>query len=283
MPDNGFTVLLDKKSDGSVLMGKPFHKPCFKGLGDSIDELLNSGLLHVPTFRLIGGGAHAGIEDGVWTGHDTRAERITAYDRDGILGPQGMVYALDIQNGGLFVWNTRRIMDALKNRAGCRYMPLDQKEINAVLDGIKRQDYECLKELVHGEKVVFAGDYNEFLKASAASDFAKGMESTYLVLRPAAEARILYPYSVVIDAQRNNPDLIIAAGGVEHLNNLLDKAKGFGWSEIGADHDSYKYLNSGRVVIFFGGPHCCISAVKSLHFGGSSVGVKPEELKAFYR
>ena len=74
---------------------------------------------------------------------------------------------------------------------------------DSVLDAIERKDYTALKQIVNGQNVVFSGNYGEFQDASAKSDFIKGMSSTYVVLRPADEARKVFSGYLPVDDQRN--------------------------------------------------------------------------------
>ena len=292
MPNDDFTVMLDKRDGhsvrgaevgGAVLRGKPIYKEGSTGLADSIEAVISSGLIHVPTYRLIGGRAHVGKDDEAWSEwHDSNAERISAYDEKGIIGAKGVMYALDIQNGGLFVWNPGRIKEAVEGEKLVNgALQLSQDEVNNVLDAIKRNDYEGLKQIVHGKEVVFAGDYDGFVEASASTDFVKGMDVTYLVFRPAKEAGKLYSGRTDIDAQRDNPDLVIASGGKEPLKRMLNQAAGFGWSKFGSWHDGYKNKNGGRVV-YLSNDNYGVSGIY-LYASGRSVGVAPEALDAFYR
>lgn len=293
MPDNDFTVMLDKRAGtsvrgaevgGAVLRGKPIYRSGSTGLADSIKEVLDEGLIHVPTYSLVAGRAFVGKEDEAWSEyHDTNAERLTVFDEKGIMGAKGAVYALDIQNGGLFVWNPQRIKKVVEGGKLVNYaLPLEQNEVNAVLDAMKRSDTGALKQVVHGRNVAFAGDYDGFLEASAASNFIQGMDTTYLVIRPADEARKLKLDYQKIDAQRNNPDLVIASGGKAPLAKMLDQAEGFGWSQFGAWHDGYKNNNTGRVVCLNGG-YVGVIGNRDVNYNGRPLGVAPEALDAFYK
>lgn len=293
MGNDDFTVMLDKREGigvrgaefgGAVLRGMPFLKEGVTGVADSIDAVLSSSLIHVPTYRLIAGRAFAGENEGAWSEwHDSNAERITAHDEKGILGAKGAVYALDIQNGGLFVWNPKRIREAINGRKLVNYaLQLGQGEVDGVLDAMKRNDYAGLKQIVHGRDVAFAGDYKGFLEASARPDFVKGVETTYLVLRQAEEARQLPSERKSIAEQRENPDLIIASGGKRPLGNMLDKASSFGWEKFGSWHDGYNKNNTGR-VLFLSDHGNGLLGYDYLDDFGRSVGVAPEALDAFYR
>ncbi len=293
MPNEDFTVILDKREGhnvngaelgGAVLRGKPIYRTGNTGLADSIKEVLDAGLIHVPTYRLVAGRAFVGKEDEAWSEyHDSCAERITALDEKGIRGEKGTVYALDIQNGGLFVWNPKRIREAVEGGKLVNYaLKLEQDEVNAVLDAMKRNDTEALKQIVHGRNVAFAGDYNGFLEASASPDFLQGMDTTYLVIRPATEAQKIYSGEKDIGGQRENADIIIASGGKAAANNMLDQAESFGWSQFGAWNDGYKKHNTGRVV----GLNCDDNGVdgyRGMNNNGRPVGVAPEALDALYK
>lgn len=294
MPNDDFTVMLDKREGhgvrgaelgGAVLRGKSIFKEGSTGLADSIDAVIDSDLIHVPTYRLIGGRAHVCNDNESWLQyHDSNAEKITAYDEKGILGKKETVYALDIQNGGLFVWNPGRIRNAVKGEGEKLVngaLQLSQEEVNGVLDAIKREDFEALKQMVHGRDVVFAGDYNGFAEASASPGFLKGMDATYLVVRPAEEARKLYSGMQDIKEQRENPDLVIASGGKLPLGKMIDKAAGFKWTQFGSWHDGYKTNNTGRVV-YLDGDSIGVYGSIDLSSLGRSVGVAPEALDAFY-
>lgn len=292
MPNDGFTCILDKRDGvnlrgfeegGVILRGKPVYRGGSTGLADSIKEVLDKGLIHVPTYRLVAGRAFVGEEGENWLQYyDSNAERITAIDQSGIIGAKGAVYVLDIQNGGLFVWNPQRIREAVEGETLVNHaLKLEQSEIDAVLDAMKRNDAEGLRQIVHGRNVAFAGNYDGFLEASASPDFVQGMDTTYLVIRQADEARNLYSEFRDISAQRENPDLVIASGGRAPLAMMLDKAKGFGWRQFGAWHDSYKSENTGRVVgladIDYG-----VDGNRFLDSDSCQVGVAPEALGAFY-
>lgn len=290
---NDFTVILDKregtnvrgaKVGGAELFGKPIHMAGNTGLAKSIKAILDEGLIHVPTYSLVAGRAFVGKEDEAWSQyHDTNAERITALDEKGIMGAKGTVYALDIQNGGLFVWNPQRIKTAVEGGKLVNYaLQLEQKEVNAVLDAMKRGDTAALKQLVHGRNVAFAGNYDGFLEASASPDFLQGMDTTYLVIRPATEASKLISDYQKIDAQRENPDVIIASGGKAPAGKMLDKAEGFKWEKFGAYHDGYKNNNTGRVVCLDNDDDGVYGS-RSMNYVGRPVGVAPEALDAFYK
>src|SRR3989338_2105881 len=108
-----FTISLDRKEGfesrgheigGSVLRGKPIFREGQTGLADSMEALLNDGLVPVPTYRLIGGRAFANEDGPAWQQyHDSLAEGITAHDPKGIIGEKGAVYVLDIQKSFVFV------------------------------------------------------------------------------------------------------------------------------------------------------------------------------------
>jgi len=293
MPKNDFTVLLDKREGtevegvsvgDAILRGKPFYMPGSTGLADSIDAVVNAGLIHVPTFGLIAGRAYADKEEEAWQHwHDSKAERITALDEKGILGEKGVVYVIDIQNGGLFVWNTDRIREAVKGGSLVNgAIQLNQEEINPLLDAIKGKDYDRLKQIIHGIDVVFAGNYGEFVDASKAPDFLRGMNASYVVVRTAEEARKLGSGLKDISSQRKNPELIIPSGGEEALKRMLDRAQEFGWKQFGAWNDGYQRHNLGRVACLDDsndGVYCGIS----LNASGRSVGVAPVALEVFYK
>lgn len=292
MSNDDFTVILDKRTPvivrgaelgGAVLKGMSVPKVGFTGAADSIDSVISSGLIHVPTYRLIAGRAFAGKEEDAWSEwHDSNAERITAYDAKGILGKKGATYALDIQNGGLFVWNPQRIREAIIGGKLVNYaLQLGQEEVDGVLDAMKRNDYAGLQQIVHGRDVAFAGDYEGFLEASASPDFVKGVETTYLVFRPAEEARKLNSGRNGIVKQRENPDLIIASGGKVPLGRMLDQASSFGWREFGSWHDGYNTNNTGRVLFLYGN----LNGLDGYYdlISDRSVGVAPEALDAFYK
>jgi len=293
MSDNEFTVILDKREGadirgatvgGAELFGKPIYKTGSTGLADSIKAVLDEGLIHVPTYSLVAGRAFVGKENEAWSQyHDSRAERITALDEKGIMGAKGTVYALDIQNGGLFVWNPQRIKEAVEGSKLVNYtIQLEQEEVNAVLDAMKRGDTAALKQIVHGGNVAYAGDFKGFVEASAVPGFIQGMDTAYLVIRPATDARKLKSDYQNIDAQRENPDVIIASGGKAPAGRMLDQAKGFEWVKFGAWHDGYNNNNTGRVVCLdsdyygvLGNRYMCSS--------GRPVGVAPEALDVFYK
>ena len=288
-----FAVILDKRAGtsvrgakvgGAVLRGKPVYGSGNTGLADSIKEVLDAGLIHVPTYRLVAGRAFVGKEDEAWSEyHDTNAERITALDEKGIMGAKGTVYALDIQNGGLFVWNPQRIKEAVEGGNLVNYaIQLEQDEVNAVLDAMKRNDTEALKQIVHGRNVAFAGDYDGFVEASASPDFIQGVDTTYLVIRPATEARQIYSGRKAIGEQRENPDLVIASGGKAPAGKMLDQAEGFGWGQFGAWNDGYENNNTGRVV-FLNSDYDGVLGDRGMHWDGRPVGVAPEALDAFYK
>ena len=292
MSDNDFSVILDKRAGTSVsgaevgsavLRGRPIYRKGSTGLADSIKEVLDAGLIHVPTYRLVAGRAFVGKDNEAWSEyHDSNAERITVLDEKGIMGAKGAVYALDIQNGGLFVWNSQRIKEDFEGGKLINHaLQLEQDEVNGVLDAMKRNDTNALKQIVHGRNVAFAGNYNDFLEASASPEFIQGMDTTYLVVRPADEAKQIVHGRQDISVQRENPDLIIASGGKEPLGRMLDQAEGFKWSQFGAWHDGYNNNNTGRVVCL-SGDDTGVDAYGHVYSVGRPVGVAPEALDAFY-
>lgn len=283
MSDDNFSVILDKREGhsvngaevgGAVLRGRPIFREGSTGLADSIRDVLDSGLIHLPTYRLVAGRGFVGKEDEAWSQyHDTNAERITALDEKGIMGAKGTVYALDIQNGGLFVWNPQRIKEAVEGGKLVNYaLQLEQDEVNTVLDAMKRNDTGALKQIVHGRNVAFAGNYDGFVEASAAPDFIQGTNTTYLVIRPAEEARKLSSDYQKISAQRENPDLVIASGGKAPLGKMLDQAEGFGWSKFGALHDGYNNNNAGHVVCLYS-DNDGVNGNRNMNNNGRPVGI----------
>ncbi len=296
MADDGFTVTLDRRegqnvkgfeTGSAVLKGKPVNKKGSTGLADSIEAVLDSGLIHVPTYRLIGGRAFAGKDDDIWSHYyESRAERITAYDEKGILGAQGAVYTIDIQNGGLFVWNPQRIREAVNGgKLVDSALQLTPEEIDNLLDAINRKDYNGLKQIVHGGDVAFAGDYKGFLEASKSPDFIKGMDTTYLVVRPEVEA---IKHQDVSTNQRYDPDLVIASGGSAPLSRMLEQGGRFGWWQFGPWNYGYQDYNSGRIVwlgfgLYSGGDRGGLVGYVDLDKSGRTVGVAQEALDAFYK
>jgi len=292
MSDNGFTVSLDKiepisikgtELSGDVLQGKPIYRKGSTGLADALDAVTAYGLITVPPYRLISGRAFAGKDEQAWTDyHDTKAERIIALDKKGIMGgAKGDVYVLDIQNGGLFVSNPQRIRDAIKSNKLFNYaLKLRQGEVNDVLDAIANKDTDALKDLIHGGNVAFAGDYNGFLEASASPDFIQE-DTTYTVIRPIREA-IVYSGEKDIGEQRENPDLVIVSGGKAALGKMLDQAKEFGWRRFATWNDDYNNINTGRVVCL-GRNNVGIIGGRHMNSSGRPVGVDPDTLNAFYK
>ncbi|MFH1053358.1 MAG: hypothetical protein V1740_02970 [Candidatus Woesearchaeota archaeon] len=293
MPDNDFTVILDKRDEVKLpgvtipsfsLMGKPIYREGSTGLAEALQEVKDQGLILAPTYSLVAGRAFVGKKDEAWSQyHDSNAERDTVLDEEGILGEKGVVYALDIQNGGLFVWNPQRIKEAVE---GCKLvnyaLQLEQDEVNVVLDAMKKGDTVALKQIVHGGNVAFAGNYDGFLEASASPDFIQGMDTTYVIIRPASEAGQVYSGKKAISEQRDNPDIIIASGGKAQANRMLDQAEGFGWNQFGAWNDGYKHNNTGRSVVL----NLVSNGIygnRDLYIYGLPVGVAPEALDAFYK
>ena len=293
MANDDFTVMLGMKDavklrgltiPGHPLMGKSFYRTGNTGLADSIKAVLDEGLIHVPTYSLVAGRAFVGKENEAWSQyHDSRAERITALDEKGIMGAKGTVYSLDIQNGGLFVCNPQRIKEAVEGGKLVNYaIQLEQEEVNAVLDAMKKGDTAALKQIVHGGNVAYAGDFKGFVEASDAPGFIQGMDTTYLVIRPATEARQLYSGRTDINVQSENPDIIIASGGKAPAGRMLDQAKGFEWEKFGAWHDGYDNNNTGRVVCLDYGDDGVLGG-RNLYGDGRPVGIAPEALDAFYK
>ena len=287
-----FTVLLDRKDGfefngleihGLSLNGRPFFRKGQTGVADSMEALLKDGKVAAPTYSLIGGRAFAGENEPAWQQyHDSLAERITAFDPKGILGEKGATYALDIQNGGLFVHDHQRIRNAVtNNQLVNRSLQLSQEEVDLVLDAIKRKDYSALKEIVNGQNIVFSGNYGEFQEASAKPNFLDGMSSTYVVVRPADEARRVHSGYLPVDNQRDNRDLIIASGGKERNEKMLDRAKQFKYKEFGSHHDGYQTKNAVRVVGLFG-RYGGLRGSVDLDYIGCFVGVAVEARDAFY-
>ncbi|MFH1649467.1 MAG: hypothetical protein ABIA93_02880 [Candidatus Woesearchaeota archaeon] len=298
MANDDFKVMLDKREShtiqgaelgGASLRGRAFFKKGAAGVAESIDEVISSGLVHVPTYALIRGRAFASGNDSAWNEwHDSKAERLTLYDESGILGKEKELYAVDIQNGGFFVWNPQRIRDAVTEGKLVNYgLQLEQSEVDSVLDAVKRKDYEGLKQILHGGSVAFAGGYDEFVEASDVPGFIKGVDTTYIVFRSADEARELSSGRSSIAKQRASPDLIIASGGRKRLGEMFDVAEkpeqegGLGLKEFGAWNDGYKNRNVGRVVVLDDYDYG-VDGNLNLYGNGRSVGVAPEALDAFY-
>jgi len=289
---NEFTVLLAQKegqsargleAGGVSLHGQPFHRTGNMGLVESLEAVAEAGLLLAPTYALVAGRAFAGKDSPAWQEyHDSRAERLTLLDANGVMGNKGDVYVADVQNGGLFVHDPSSIRAAvtdgtLVNRA----LKLEQKEVDAFLDAYKRNDATGLSQLVHGERFAFAGNYAAFLDASQAPGFLAGMDATYVVLRPVAEARALTSDYQSTESQKDNPDIIIASGGKAAAEKMLDKVTEFEWEQFGSWHDGYKNPNTGRVVDLYirdGG----VSGCRGLDIDGHGVGVAPEARAAFF-
>lgn len=297
MTNDNFTVILDKKEGhkvrgaevgGASIYGKPFYRTGSTGTADSIEAVLSSvnpdaRLIHVPTYSLIKGRGFVDKENEAWSEwHDSRAEVITALDEKGILGNKGASYVLDIQNGGLFVWDPGRIKDAVNSGSLVNgALQLEQKEIDYVLVALKRKDTNALNQIVHGINMVYAGDFKGFLEASTASDFTQGMKASYIVVTPVEDARKIPSGYKKIAEQRTNPKLIIHSAGKRNLNTMLNQVEKFGWETFGAWHDGYKNNNTGRLVVLSYDGYG-ILGYDDLSTCGRSVGVAPEALDAFY-
>src|SRR3989338_4814775 len=289
---NEFTVLLAQKegqsargleAGGVSLHGQPFHRTGNMGLVESLEAVAEAGLLLAPTYALVAGRAFAGKDSPAWQEyHDSRAERLTLLDANGVMGNKGDDYAADVQNGGLFVHDPSRIRAAvtdgtLVNRA----LKLEQKEVDAFLDAYKRNDTAGLNQMLRGERFAFSGNYAAFLDASQAQGFLAGMDATYVVLRPVAEARALKSDYQSTESQKDNPDIIIASGGKAAAEKMLDKAVGFEWTQFGSWHDGYKNANTGRVVDLLSRNYG-VHGNWDLGFNGYCVGVAPEARAAFF-
>ena len=135
---------------------------------------------------------------------------------------------------------------------------------------------------MRGGNVAYAGDFKGFVEASAVPGFIQGMDTTYLVIRPATDARKLKSDYQNIDAQRENPDVIIASGGKAPAGRMLDQAKGFERNQFGAWHDGYNNNNTGRVVCLFSDNYG-VYGYRLMGYYGRPVGVAPEALDAFYK
>ncbi len=291
----GFNVVLDRKtifeSRGMEigLRGKKFSYEGNHASADSIQELLEEGLAPVPIYSLIRGMAVSSHEEAeIFGGGDGLAERITAFDPEGIMGKRGSTYVLDIQNGGLFVRDHERMRIAvLQSQLTKEALQISQKEVNLVLDAINRKDYKALNEIVKGQVFVFSGNYQEFLEASSERAFLGGgmyprckLLSTYIVVRTIDEARNVPSGSLPIDSLRKNQDLIIASGGRDNNENMLAAAKKFSWKQFGSNHDGYKNKNCGYGLKF--SPRGQWGLTSSSPYIGNFVGVSPAARDAFY-
>jgi len=288
-----FTFLLDKKEGfkgrgfelgGSPLYGQALYAPGNTGLADSIEAVQKAGLVAVPTYLLVRGRAFADKESPAWQEyHDANAERLTLKDENGILGEKGKLYAVSIENGGLFVWNPQRVRDAVNAQNGqsmTNYaLNLTQGEVDAFLDAYQKKDDKAIAQIAHGSNVKYIGDFNGFVEASDQSNFLSGMPM-YVVVRDADETRkIPSGYRPTMD-QANNPDLIIHSGGKESLRAMLERAKEFRWNQFGSHHDGYQTPNSGRVVDL-NNQYIGLIGNGGLNGGGRLVGVAPEALTFF--
>jgi hypothetical protein len=283
-------ITLDKKTikffgcniKESTLRGRLFNFESNNGFTDSFEAIIKENLLPAPTYLLIKHRIHTDFKDASWEKfYDTYAERITVLDEKGIIGTKGELYVLDIQNGGLFTWNTQRIRRAINDNQSIDYgLQLTQDEIDLVLSAMQKKDYASLTELVHGQQVTFSGNYDEFLEASAGPKFIDGMKTTYLVLRPTEEARKIFSKYREVDLQRDDPNTIIASGGKANAEVFLDYLKKE-YPKFNSKHDKYLSKNVGHslvLMVWNGG-------VNDYYCGqyGRFVGVAQNDLKQFYR
>lgn len=286
-----FSVILDMTPESSFmgleegvyrLSGQPFHREGDLGLAESLEAVAQARLLLAPTYTLIAGREFTDMYSEAWKDHDSRAERLTIHDEYGIVGSKGERYVVDIQNGGLFVWNPARIRDAVTNKTlDNGAMRLTRSEVMAFLDAYERKDNAGLREIVHGERMAFAGTYEAFIEASAERGFLSGRDATYVVLRPLSDAKAWGSGVHILADHRSNADLIIASGGKAPAEKLLDKVSSFGWKEFGAWHDGYELANTGRVVSL--GPVTDgVNGRSGLDRPGCGVGVVPAAREAFY-
>ncbi len=250
------TLLLDQGLDSEgneiIVTSTPFYKPNNTGVADSIHAVQASGLVQAPTYLLVNGRGMADAEDLVWSQwNDTFGERLTVKDKKGILGSNGAIYVVDIQNGGLFAGKPEKIRAAVQRRDLINNaMPLNQREVNEMFDAIKRGDVEYAKQKgwTSADNVHMFTDFGSFRGSSSEETFLRD-NPAYFVVRKVEDAQVNNSGYQNLENQRNNPDLIIPSGGVAPLGKMLDKAEEFGWTQFGSHHDGYKGVNSGRLVV----------------------------------
>lgn len=294
------TVLLTKglNADNHIIevRGTPFQRTGKTGVGDGIQALQQEKLLHAPTYLLGEGRVAAGqdaqaqgniqfaLQESVWSQwHDTYGETDTLLDANGICGSKGQLYVASFQQGGLFVHNPMRIQDAVLKKNGQHLtennaLSLNQQEVDAVLDAVKRKDTAALREigfLRGGSQYIFEG-FGQFKEMSARDDFLKDMPG-YVVLRTSDQARQQPSGYQSIAGARDNENVAIVFGGVARSGAVLDVASKLGWTQFGSHHDGYQTPNGGRVVVVDNRDDG-VGSSYGLDYLGRPVGVAPEAL-----
>lgn len=288
---------LDQDKQVVDVRGTPFYKASSTGVGDSIQELQQNGLLQVPAYLIGEGRVAAGraaeaqgdiqlaLQEEVWSNwHDTFGEMNTLLDKQGILGTKSQLYVASFQNGGMFIHNPSRIQDTVFKRNGQHLtaknaLQLEQDEVNLVLDAIKGKDVAALQQMgvLHGSSKYAFTSFGEFADASVREDFLRDMPG-YVVLRTADEARQQSSGYQSIAVQRGNENLALTFGGLQRSGAVLDVAEKLGYKQFGSHHDGYQEPNSGRVVVvcnhYYG-----VDGSDAVSGSGRSVGVAPEALQ----
>ena len=299
MSEPEFSILLDRKDDGSELKGismSPLAKILEIGIAEPIQAVQEAGLIQIPTYLSIKGRILADKDSNTWSYRtNTLGERNTIKIHRRYKLHKSGLYIVDIQNAGLFA-NTPEVM-------------IDQIKKNQLYNGSVRITRE-MKDLLFGGSMVHAWNdggiepvqvdyffksYGEFLEASVDKEFLAFNKKTgrlpiYVVLRPADQkielsskySRLNQQYDDFLNGDPiNNPDIVIPSGGLEQAENLVDKIKKSGWTEFCSRNDGYKDKDRGRIVTI--DEHSKgITSNTVLISPGNSVGVDPKKLQSFY-
>ncbi len=261
----------------SRLFGQEFYVESRTGLPDAVQKVQEAGLVQVPTYTLIGARGSAPKEDPLWSKwHDTLGERLT-------LEQDGNLYVVDLQGAGLFMPCPNDVKSAIdEDRLVNGAMSISAEKKQMLLN--RHQAYRWNGSELEIVSVQFFSSYADFLTASKTPAFQNALENmtaVYAVVRSANDAQRNPSEYRSLDSQKDNPDLVIPAGGVDRLKGMLDRAQSFEYAKMGSYHDGYSNQDLGRVVFLNlgnGGVNC----EGSLNYAnlGRSVGVAPEALKA---
>ena len=284
-----FSVLLDREAgeeeapglqtDAYSLYGAPFFRSGKCGLAESIEALQNAGLVQAPMYLLVNGRVKDSGSRIFADWFDGFGERWRLDVERNYKGVRRGKYVVDIQNGGFFMPRPWVIRDAISfsetpERFTDTGVPI-QFDDKALLLGehmvYKRNDGKV--EAVPVDH--FFRSYEEFLEASAQPGFLDDLP-TYVVLRELDEARRASSGYRMLFVQKKNPDLVIPAGGLEQLAQLLEKAAKLGWKYFGSRHNGYAHPDHGRVPMI----GYLDSRVENGSILGNSVGIDPQALES---
>ncbi|MFT7616200.1 MAG: hypothetical protein ACI8Y7_001029, partial [Candidatus Woesearchaeota archaeon] len=273
-----------------------FFRKSNLGVVESIEAVHNNNLVQVPAYALINGrsvvDANTIGKNGVeifekvtepgWNSwHDSLGERLTLRADRSYPGIKQGLYVVDLIGAGLFMSRPTELRNAIRQESlknGAYPVSIKEKEL---LFG-DQEAYRFDGTTIQTVPVRVFTSYKSFLEESVSSTFQEklsDLSAVYAVVRPAGDAQKNPSGYQTIEAQLENPDLIIPAGGKSAVENMLMSANNarFGWKNFGSYHDGYSNEDSGRVVIVdsdYGGVNCG----DDVGCDSKSLGVAPEAL-----